>query len=128
MDASEFTSVPAFSSFSSTRVNAIIAEAGPWFDAGRWGAFYHEGLWNFVAHRISLELGGFQSTDARVTNKTVGRESIARNVEVGAHDTFLTTMYGQRYAELRDMVGLGGFVVPVAWPVSNVPPPDDDQI
>ena len=110
MDASDFAA--AFPTANATRINEIIAGAAPWFDVAGWGAFYTEGLWNFVAHRLSIELGGptsvQQSADARITSKTVGQASISRDPKFSAGDTFQLTVYGQRYAEIRDMVGLGG--------------------
>ena len=110
MDASAFAA--AFPTANPTRISEIIAGAAPWFDVAGWGAFYTEGLWNFVAHRLSLELGGpssvQQSADARITSKTVGQASISRDPKFSAGDTFQLTIYGQRYAEMREMVGLGG--------------------
>lgn len=110
MNASAFAA--AFPTASTDRIKAIIASAAPWFDVGAWGAFYDEGLWNFVAHRLSLEMGGpnslQQGADARITSKTIGSESVSRDTKLSAGDTFQLTIYGQRYAEMRDMVGLGG--------------------
>lgn len=93
--------------------------ATPYFNVSRWGNWYSEGLANHVAHRIVVDQArkarGLKVDTGAVTGKTVGRVSIQYDGALlmkQAKDTWLTTDYGRRYAELRDLVGKGGCTSP----------------
>lgn len=122
MDASEFTSVAAFAAATTAQINRIIATAQPHFDVDRWGALLQEGMWNYVAHKLALELGGQLGSDARITTKGVGRVNVGRDARLAAENPFLLTIYGQTYWRLCKQVGLGGLAVgvsPVAAPYAG---------
>lgn len=107
-----------FALLSEDYVQKFLDAAAPFFDVGRWNTFYSEGLACYVAHAIVVSKaraarGIAQMNTGNVTEKHVGPVGASFDSELlnrQATDTFLTTDYGRRYCELRDLVGLGGTV------------------
>lgn len=96
-------------------IQKFLDAAAPMFNAPRWDTLYSEGLSRFVAHSIVMSRAraarGLQVDGGNVTEKHVGPVGVSYNGELQvlmAKDTYMRTDYGQRYCELRDMVGLGG--------------------
>ena len=116
MDASEFTSVAAFAAATTPQITRIIAWAQPHFDVVRWGSLLQEGMWNYVAHKLALELGGRSGLDATVTTKGVGKVNVGRDARLGTENPFNRTIYGQEYWRLCKLVGLGGLAVGTGLP------------
>ncbi len=120
MTAAEFKArFPQFTSETDARVLAVIALAAPYFDVTRWGAFYTDGLANWVAHTIVVDNSeATQSTSVvdadDATTETFGPITTARHTELvmaAAKDPYLRTTYGRRYAQLRRLAGMGGVMV-----------------
>jgi Protein of unknown function (DUF4054) len=114
MTPAEFKAIiPALSGETPDAVNAAIALATPWFNLDRWGAFYSEGLANWVAHTIVTSKPGFAATlagDGAQTDKQVGSVRVGRSaklLERQADDPFMTTGYGRRYRYLAKLAGMG---------------------
>lgn len=107
---------PAFIDATDTEINAAIALSTPYFNVGRWGEFYQQGLTNFIAHEIVIALSDDMSQAAndilsedRPTLKFT-RDSALLNLQ--AKDPFMRTKYGQKYQSLvRTYVGVGAMVV-----------------
>lgn len=92
-------------------IEAKIALADPWFDVGRWGAFYAEGLANWVANELVLDGLPLNANDGAEVSKSVGDTSFSLHSELvlmQAKDRAMQTRYGQRYRQLADMIGMGG--------------------
>lgn len=109
---------PEFTSTADATVSLWLTRADPWFDVTRWDSFYSEGLANWVAHQLTIAARQAAETAAGgvgpgdITSKSVGDVSVTRSaaiVERQASDPMLRTTYGQRYAELRDLVGIGAW-------------------
>jgi hypothetical protein len=100
-------------------VETFLTRATPHFNVTRWGAWYNEGLANWVAHSIivdraeaSLSIDDIDSDDA--TSERFAGISTSRHADIvlaSAKDPYLRTTYGRRYAYLRKLAGLGGAVV-----------------
>jgi hypothetical protein len=122
MTPAEFkANFPAFAAETDAFIQVNIDAAVPFFDIARWGGFYTEGLLNFVAHRIvtmkadaaSIGVGG-SAGGGDWTSKTLGSFSITKNAQIASmfvDDPWTRTQYGQRYAWLRRMVGIGMLAV-----------------
>ena len=120
MTAAEFKALfPQFTSETDDRVNTVIGLASPFFDVDRWGAFYPEGIANWVAHRIVVDNAEQAAPTDMVdpmdnVTESIGRSTSGRNpqtVSDEAYDPMLRTTYGRRYAYLRGLVGMGGLAV-----------------
>ena len=120
MTPAEFLADPDFSAFVTEDPDTIakwMVKAAPFFDVSRWGAFYSEGLGNWVAHRIIMSnLRATRPTnqlDAGDTaSKSVGSVSKSYDsllINAQAKDPYMRTSYGQEYCRLRRLVGMGGF-------------------
>ena len=91
----------------------IAGAAVPFFDVGRWGTWYSEGLACYVAHAIVVSKARAARTINQIdrgatTEKHVGAVGTSFDSQIlnkQLSDTFLLTDYGRRYCELRDMVG-----------------------
>jgi Protein of unknown function (DUF4054) len=109
---------PLFEDEEEPSVERYIALAAPYFDVGRWGGFYSEGLGNMVAHYLLVaksdaKLKGADDGGSAVS-KTVGSVSITRSgalLERQADDPFMSTPYGRRYRQLSRKVGMGAVAV-----------------
>ena len=104
-----------FNGLDGTYVQKFLDLAAPMFNVARWGELYSEGLANLVAHSIVMSkeraARGLQVDGGDVTEQHVGPVGESFNGELQvlfAKDTYMRSVYGQRYCELRDMVGLGG--------------------
>jgi uncharacterized protein DUF4054 len=111
---------PAFAAETDPVVQRHLDAADPFFDVERWGGFYNDGLGNFVAHRIVTEKAdaatgsGPTSGGGDFQSKTLGSFSITKSAEVASmfvDDPLTRTSYGQRYAYLRGLVGIGAIAV-----------------
>lgn len=121
MTPTEFkTRFPEFAAETDARVQLFINDAEPNFDLARWDDLYEVGVAYFVAHEISLanlqtKLGGSAGSLAGdVSQKKVGEVSVTRDTGLlnrQADDPFLRTVYGQKYAYYRKLVGMGGAAV-----------------
>jgi hypothetical protein len=97
-------------------VQKFLDDASKMFNVARWGALYSEGLAMYVADRIvqskMRKARGIAKPDnGALMNKHVGAVGAGYDSQIlnrQAEDTVTATPYGRRYAELRDMVGLGG--------------------
>ena len=123
MNASDVkATLPELGTIDDVIVQRHITAADPFFEPSVWGGFYARGLSNFVAHNIVMELvrGGWKGlTQAMTDAKGVTSKSISGAVSWGIDsavlqlqmkDPIYKTTYGQEYAYLRDLVGLGGVV------------------
>ena len=110
---------PAFAALSDSTIQNVLNRAIPFFDVGRWGAFYAEGLANWVAHNLIVDaFEGGQPIDQVDGNDATAEHfasiSTVRHPEIlllSVNDPMYRTTYGQRYVYLRKRVGLGGAVV-----------------
>lgn len=108
-----------FNSVSDVTVALYLTRAEPWFNVTRWGNWYNEGIANWVAHSIVIDRAeATQSIDEvdadDAVSDTFGPISTTRNpgdASAKMRDPYLRTSYGQRYAYLRSLVGMGGAVV-----------------
>jgi hypothetical protein len=112
------TRYPALASISDPAVDLAIADAVPWFDVSRWGSFYAQGFAAFVAHMLTADQAAAKSASGGaagpVIEKKVGDVGIKYAPTAYRKDTdaqFATTIYGQRYLQLRRMVGMGAVAV-----------------
>jgi Protein of unknown function (DUF4054) len=105
-----------FNALVPTYIQKFLDAAAPMFDVAAWGNLYSEGLAMYVADRIvqskaRAARGIAQINGGATTEKHVGPVGASFDSEIlnrQAVDTVMVTDYGRRYAELRDMVGLGG--------------------
>jgi hypothetical protein len=111
-----------FSSLADNYVQVFLTAAVPFFDVSRWGAFYSEGLACYVANSIVVSKaraammtanpGAMDAGD--VTSQSVGDVSFSQDGRLLARqmaDVSQRTQYGQRYAQLRRLIGAGGTAV-----------------
>jgi hypothetical protein len=112
----------AFEAFATTddpEINRAITRSLLYLSVDRFGAFYDEAQGNLVAHFIAIsnkdKAMGIQGRAGDVVSKSAmtpaGQASVSRSSEAvmaEMKDPFLRTQYGQRYAWIRDIVGLGG--------------------
>lgn len=112
---------PAFATTSDERVQLFINKADPYFDVARWGDFYDDGVANFVAHNLFLT-GGYGGSTPPVgsgmqdntTSKKVGDVQISKStalIQAAMTDPYMRTSFGQRFTELRRLVGVGAISV-----------------
>lgn len=105
------STLPALRAIPDADVLAQVALAEPWFDVDRWGAFYAEGLANWVANELVLNDIPLSADDGLEVSKSVGDTSYSLHsglVERQAGDRAMRTRYGQRYRQLADLIGMGG--------------------
>lgn len=121
MTPSEFkTLFPEFSGELDARVQLFIDRADPYFDIGRWDAFYADGVAYFVAHELAMANaqaapgGSTQALSSDVLTKKVGDVTITKDTALlskQADNPYYKTAYGQRYLYLRKQVGIGALSV-----------------
>lgn len=99
-----------------------ITDADPFFEPTVWGGFYARGLSYFVAHNFVMEeirkgrrvITAASTEAAGVTSKSISGGvswSIDSSIlQLQMKDPIYKTTYGQEYAYLRDLVGMGGAV------------------
>ena len=103
-----------------TYVQRHLDLAAPKFNVARWGRFYSEGFACYVANAIVVgktraSKGALQATNNLMTEKHVGPVGASFDpalLMMQAKNPDMATSYGQRYCELRDMVGKGGCTSP----------------
>lgn len=122
------TAFPGFADVDVTVVQRWLTAADPWFDVGRWDAFYTQGLGFWVAHQLIMEAalsgkacGGVGFNDKigelaalPIIMKTVDTVSITYSANLlmkQVEDPFLRTFYGQQYRYLANLVGIGMLAV-----------------
>ena len=118
MTPSEFQALFAdgdFDTLDGSYIQKFLTMAVPMFNVSRWGSFYSEGLANYVAHSIVMSkqraTRAMQPDSGNVSEQHVGPVGESFDNELlmrQAEDTYMRSDYGQRYCELRDLVGLGG--------------------
>jgi hypothetical protein len=110
---------PELATIPDATVNVAIEDAVPWFSECRWGAFYAQGFAAFVAHMLTVDKaaaagGGSSGAAGPVSQKSVGDVSVsyATPSDVTSGDAYyMRTAYGQRYLQLRKMIGQGAMAV-----------------
>lgn len=109
---------PEMASFTDPQIQIVITDAVPWFDVDRWGGFYEQGVAAFVAHTLTVDkrtaAGGGNAASGPQSQKSVGDVSVSYAVPQFTKPTdafWATTGYGQRYLQLRRLVGLGALAV-----------------
>lgn len=111
---------PEFSSETDDRVQLFINDADPLFDQARWDDLYPVGLANLVAHELVVanEQTAAAGKISRLANDTltkkvgdvqVGKDTMLLNKQ--AENPYMRTSYGQKYLNLRKLVGMGGVAV-----------------
>ena len=110
-----FPSPSPFADLDDEQIQPYLTRTTPYFNVGRWGGFYSEGVANLAAHFIVMSntvatAGITAAVAGDVVSKTVGPVSVSKSGELvaeEAHDPFMRTSYGQEYCRLRDQIGLG---------------------
>lgn len=103
--------LPALRTISDDDINTYIGLADPYFDVERWGAWYAEGLANWVANEIILASQPLSMNDGAEVSKSVGDTSFSLSSELvskQADDRAMLTRFGQRYRQLSLLIGGGG--------------------
>lgn len=103
--------LPALRTISDDDINTFIGLSEPHFDVDRWGAFYVEGLANWVANEIILASQPLSMDDGAEVSKSVGDTSFSLSSELvmmQVKDRAMRTRFGQRYRELSQLIGGGG--------------------
>jgi hypothetical protein len=124
MNASDVKAIlPEFALVDDVLLQRHITDADSFFEPSVWGGFYAKGLSNFVAHSLVMEevrKGRRSIAEARTEAAGVISKSISGAVswsidssvlQLQMKDPIYKTTYGQEYAYLRDLVGMGGVVV-----------------
>lgn len=107
--------MPAFKDVPVPDVQRWLDRADPYFNVGRWGLLYSDGLANWVAHKLEMEgtaanLPVIPIIRNIATNKRVGSEQIAYSEAALAavmSEPMNATSFGREYLTLRDQVGMG---------------------
>ncbi|MCG9064711.1 DUF4054 domain-containing protein [Laribacter hongkongensis] len=108
---------PEFSKADPNQVGLLISEAALEVDAGTWGKFHGAGILALAAHLLALARQtskGAAAASGQVTGKKAGdiQLNYAAAPVAGMADALLaTTVYGQRYLQLRSLVAFGIRVV-----------------
>lgn len=111
---------PEFSSETDGRVQLFISDVTPLFDQARWDDLYTVGIANLVAHElvVSNEQTAAAGKISRLANDTltkkVGDVQVTKDTGLlnrQAENPFMRTSYGQKYLQLRRLVGMGGVAV-----------------
>jgi len=94
-----------------------LDDSAKYLSADRWDTWYAEGLMCLAAHVTVLQVwqakkGGGAALAHEYESKSVGGVSASRSQGVTreAADRFQRTTYGQRYVQLRKVVGTGALV------------------
>lgn len=108
---------PELIGISDSTVNLAIADAVPFFDEARWESFFAQGFCAFVAHQLRANeraAAGGGTASGPVVSKTVGDVSVSYQAGAALRTGdayYAATPYGQRYLQLRRIVGLGAVAV-----------------
>jgi len=109
---------PEFDKVSDEQVGIAMEDARPWLDARRWAGFFVQGWAFLTAHLLWLNDAAHRrqaGASGPVTAKRAGdiQLSYATPPLGTIGDAWLmTSVYGQRFAALRRMVGMGAVVAP----------------
>lgn len=94
-----------------------IAYAGRFVALDSWGDWYIDGVLNLAAHEATMQVwqaakGGGVAVAREYESKSVGGVSTSRGQGLAreAADRFQRTSYGQKYAQMRRIVGAGGII------------------
>lgn len=106
---------PEFVATGDERIQLFIDKSDPYFDAARWGDFYADGQAYWVAHTLFLAdnsgtPGAGMGLQDSTTSKKVGEVQVSKSAELvkaGMNDPYMRTGYGQKFSELRRMIGIG---------------------
>lgn len=108
---------PAFVGLSDAVIAYWLADSANYLNAPRWDVWYSDGLLNLAAHEIVMQLwqaskGGGVAVAHEYESKSIGGISAARGQGLAreAADRFQRSTYGQRYAQLRRLVGAGALI------------------
>ena len=108
------TRFPEFDSVADSIVNFAINDAADDMDVTRWGTRFDSGQLFLAAHYVSLSSTTgvpVSGSAGAISQATTGPLSVTTNIPVAknANEAMLSsTVYGQRYLRLRNMVGMGG--------------------
>lgn len=108
---------PEFSAIDDSVINLALSDAAAVMDVTRWDTRFDTGQAFLAAHYVSLSSTGSGQGGGSVgpvSQATTGPLSVSYAVPTalnGSEAMLGSTVYGQRYLELRNMVGLGGLVV-----------------
>ena len=108
---------PEFDSVDDSRIQVFIDDAVLVLNESYWSSKYDLGLYYYTAHSLALATqteGGNIGSMGLVGSKAVDGTSISYtnptpNDQSDAY--YLSTLYGQRYIQLRDSLGVPAFVV-----------------
>ncbi|QQP86939.1 DUF4054 domain-containing protein [Entomomonas asaccharolytica] len=114
---------PEFDSISDGRINVFIEDAQLQVSAKIWGKLYQQGVLALAAHLLKSNPNangsgsGGNGSPFPVSNKSAGSLSIGYAVPtVSDNDdsSYMLTIYGQRYLQLRKLVAV--HIKVIAWP------------
>lgn len=110
------TRFPEFDTVLDAVVNFAIQDAADNMDVSRWSTRYDTGQYFLSAHYVALSSAGSNGNSGSVgavSQASTGPLSVTKNIPMSktAGDAMLSsTMYGQRYLQLKRVVGMGGTV------------------
>ena len=100
-----------------TTIAYWLAYAGRFVALDSWGDWYADGVLLLAAHEAALQAwqatrGGGVAVAREYESKSVGGVSVSRGQGLAreAADRFQRTLYGQKYAQMRRIVGAGGLI------------------
>jgi hypothetical protein len=106
---------PEFTSTPDQTVQDRINESAPFFDVDRWGKLLSQGVINWVAHylTIDVDIASNAMTDDSIMKKVgdIAKSRSAKLVEDAADNDYIRTKYGGRYLRLHYLVSRGGMAV-----------------
>lgn len=112
------TRYPALVGIPDGAIQLAINDAVPMFDEARWGGWFDQGFAAYVAHMVladqNLNAGQSAQQVGVLLSKKVGDVQVnyAQPSGITARDAFFAgTTYGQRYLQLRRLVGSGGMAL-----------------
>lgn len=121
MTPTEFkTLFPVFAAVEDSRVLLFLNGTDPYIEPERWEPFTETAIANLAAHELLLATpslwgaaGGVVSTDGKISKK-VGELSTTKSdlaMAAAMKNPYMRTQFGQKFAELRRMAGIGAVSV-----------------
>ena len=110
-------SFPAFASeddYPDARIAFWLKLAQKRLNKARWGDFYEEGIYLFIAHNLTLERnvdGGGSVGTVSSESQSIGDMSFSVSYDTSINSNagqMAATIYGQQYLDLVRIVGAGG--------------------
>jgi hypothetical protein len=106
---------PAYEDVPDPDIQRWLDRADPYFDVGRWGALYDDGLAYWVGASLLIEgtaenLPNVAVIRVMAISKRVGPEEVRYSdavIQAVMKEPMLATEDGRRYLNLRDEVGMG---------------------